>query len=494
LWGRPSPEDIERLVHVLRVELDERRAPHVAVVDARRVEGADPRGFAVMERYVREEHEALGRAVTRLAIVRPDGLLGAITAGFFGVTPPPYPVEVFDDRRRAVEWLGESGAILDDIAAEEQRATGTPPLLRDLRALLEKKLGDDPSLYAVAKALGLSERSLQRKLGEHDTTFQGEVNAVRVRVAKRLLRDTNASLTQIAFDVGCASLASFSALFRRGDRHGAERMAPAEALTVVPGIGTLRSPRHHDLRQKPNGTIAAPCTDMRFSSLGLAFSALLLARPTFAQEEPAPPEEKPTAEPQKPAEAPAAAEMPKADVKTGGLRLGLDLSYARSTGEASDRVSAPLARNDPSRRGRELSNEPEAAPRRARTHRPCVARRLSRRLELHGAHVRARRPLRSRVRLARVLRSMDPLWDRLGDPESARHVQERRRLSLGAGPRSPRPAVRGDFRVSDATRIGPFVGMIAGLGLHEDRAPAAERTLNSGHVWFSIGARGNFDL
>lgn len=182
---------------------------------ARRVEAADPRGFAVIERYVREEHEALGRAVTKLAIVRPDGLLGAITAGFFGVTPPPYPVEVFDDRRRAVEWLGESGAVLDEIATEEERATGTPPLLRDLRALLEKKLGDDPSLATVAKTLGLSERSLQRKLGEHDTTFQGEVNAARVRAAKRLLRDTNASLTQIAFDVGCASLASFSALFRR---------------------------------------------------------------------------------------------------------------------------------------------------------------------------------------------------------------------------------------------------------------------------------------
>lgn len=61
----------------------------------------------------------------------------------------------------------------------------------------------------------MSERSLQRRLGDHDTTFQAEVNHARVRIAKRLLRETEVSLTQIAQEVGCASLASFSALFRR---------------------------------------------------------------------------------------------------------------------------------------------------------------------------------------------------------------------------------------------------------------------------------------
>src|SRR5262249_37017223 len=130
-----------------------------------------------------------------------------------------------------------------------------------------------------------------------------------------------------------------------GDGHDAERMAPAQALTAVPGIGTPRSPRHRDLRQKPPGTIAAPRTDMRFSTLGLALSTLLVASPAFAQDEPAQPEATPEATPAeaKPAETPVAPvppEMPKTQVKTGGFRLGLDLSYARSTGEAADRVSA----------------------------------------------------------------------------------------------------------------------------------------------------------
>lgn len=215
VWGRPGPDDLEALVRVLHVELG--APPHVALVDARRVEGVDPRGFAVLERYVREQHAALARAVERLAVVRPGGLVGAVTAGFFGVTPPPYPVELFDDRARAIEWLGvpDAASVLAEIAEEEARASSAPPLLRDLSAFLETSLSDAVTLARAARALGMSERSLQRKLGEHGTTFQDELAGARVRVAERLLRDGDAPLTQIAFETGCASLASFSAAFRR---------------------------------------------------------------------------------------------------------------------------------------------------------------------------------------------------------------------------------------------------------------------------------------
>lgn len=214
VWGKPTSGDLEKLVRVLEVEL--RQEPHVSLIDARRVEGADPRGFRVLETYVKKHHAELSRAVERLALVRPDGIVGAITAGFFGVTPPPYPVELFDDRERALAWLGVRNAkeIERAIAEAESNATGAPPLLRDLRALLEQRL-DDPSLATAARVLALSERSLQRKLSEHGTTFQAEANAARVRVAKRLLRETDEKLTQVAHEVGCASLASFSALFRR---------------------------------------------------------------------------------------------------------------------------------------------------------------------------------------------------------------------------------------------------------------------------------------
>lgn len=213
VWGRPTREDLERLLAAAKVELG--AAPHVSLVDVRNVEGAEPRGFKVLEQYVKQHYEELARAVTRLAIVRPDGIVGAITSGFFGVTPPPYPVKLFEDRESALAWLGvgDSARFLADLAREEESAAGTP-LLRDLRALIESHL-DRATLASAAKTLGMSERSLQRKLGEHETTFVAEVNAARVRVAKALLATSDVKLSQIAHDVGCASLASFSALFRR---------------------------------------------------------------------------------------------------------------------------------------------------------------------------------------------------------------------------------------------------------------------------------------
>jgi AraC-like DNA-binding protein len=213
VWGRPTEDDLERLVRVLEVELGSPR--HVALIDARRVEGADPRGFAVLERYVRTNHEALGRVVEKLAIVRPDGIVGAITSGFFGVTPPPYPVAIFEDRAKALDWLAvpDREAVLADLACEEERAASSP-LLRDVRAFVEASLGD-ATLASAAKSLGMSERSLQRRLSDQGTTFVTEVNQARVRIAKERLAESDAQLTQIAHDIGCSSLASFSTLFRR---------------------------------------------------------------------------------------------------------------------------------------------------------------------------------------------------------------------------------------------------------------------------------------
>ena len=47
------------------------------------------------------------------------------------------------------------------------------------------------------------------------TSFQLELDAARVRLAKRLLVESDSSLTEIAYDVGCASPQHFSTLFRR---------------------------------------------------------------------------------------------------------------------------------------------------------------------------------------------------------------------------------------------------------------------------------------
>jgi AraC-like DNA-binding protein len=218
LWGRPDEEEAFALGRSLVLELDARIRPHASLVDASGLEGGDPTAFRAAERYLRHNGPALAARVSRLALVRPSGMGGAIVAGAFEVLPRPYPVAVFGDVAAAFAWLAAEGSpeLPADgaalVAAIRAAATGTPPLLGGLRALLDER--HDLGVAQAARRLGLSQRTLQRRLGELGTTFQDELAAARVRHAKQLLLDGDAPLTRIAFDVGCSSLQHFSALFR----------------------------------------------------------------------------------------------------------------------------------------------------------------------------------------------------------------------------------------------------------------------------------------
>jgi transcriptional regulator GlxA family with amidase domain len=151
--------------------------------------------------------------VRRLALVRPHGIFGMTVAGFFEVIRVAYPVAVFPDLRAATSWLGanELAEILDTRVRDAMEAG---PVARALRSWLDVHLAE-ASLEACAHALAQSPRSLQRHLQLIGRTFRGELQAARVRAAKRLLLDSRENLTTIAFEVGCASLQHLSQLFRR---------------------------------------------------------------------------------------------------------------------------------------------------------------------------------------------------------------------------------------------------------------------------------------
>ncbi len=232
VWGRPEAAEITRLVRLLRAELAPSVARHASLVDARRLEAVDAAAFAALSAYVSSEHAALGRAVSRLALVRPEGLAGAAVAGFFSVLAPPYPVEVFADPVAALAWLGQpAGALVETLDAAHARVAGLAPALVELRRLLDARPGA-LTLEDAARALGVSARSLQRRLKDAGATFQAEVADAQVRAAKRLLLDSTAALTEIALEVGCASLQAFSDLFRRrvGEAPSAWRARHKDAL------------------------------------------------------------------------------------------------------------------------------------------------------------------------------------------------------------------------------------------------------------------------
>jgi AraC-like DNA-binding protein len=214
-FGQPNEADMVALARSLVVELGPGVEAHGSLVDASRLERVDPGAFEVLLAYVREHRAALEARVTRLALVRPQGVEGAVVAGFYPVSGAPYPVQLFEDAAEALAWLGEPGASLaGELAEHASAASGTSPLLAALRALLMRRMVD-LTLEDACRALSVSERTLQRRLQDAGTTFQAELGTARLEEAKRRMAVSDAPLTAIALDLGFPSLQHFSAVFRK---------------------------------------------------------------------------------------------------------------------------------------------------------------------------------------------------------------------------------------------------------------------------------------
>lgn len=214
LFGEPGADAMDRLVRALKVELREGVPPHVSLVDASRLKGADLGAFEVLNRYVVEHREPLSRAVRRLALVRPGGLVGAMTAGFYEVLERPYPIGIFADADEAMAWLGEDPALLAELDALVREVEGSTPFVERLRAWLGDHLREAP-LAEASRALGVSERTLQRRLRDAGTSFAAEHLAARLEAAKSRMRLTDAPLSTIALEAGFASQQHFSTAFRK---------------------------------------------------------------------------------------------------------------------------------------------------------------------------------------------------------------------------------------------------------------------------------------
>jgi AraC-like DNA-binding protein len=90
------------------------------------------------------------------------------------------------------------------------------PLSVQLTLFLESRLPEgEPTLADAAKAVQLSERSLQRRLREESLTWQKLVEDTRRALAERHLRTPGTSLTELAFLLGFSDVSSFSRAFRK---------------------------------------------------------------------------------------------------------------------------------------------------------------------------------------------------------------------------------------------------------------------------------------
>ena len=92
-----------------------------------------------------------------------------------------------------------------------------PERLTDkVRRLLGDSLrGGDLGLEVFARRLGMTGRTLQRKLKDEDTTYHDLVDEVRCELSKRYLQKSGMAIGEIAYSVGFSETSAFNRAFKR---------------------------------------------------------------------------------------------------------------------------------------------------------------------------------------------------------------------------------------------------------------------------------------
>ncbi len=222
LWGQPTVADMQRLAHVFdRGEGSGIAVPCDYVLDARRLDRVDGSVFADMVAVSTPRMTEIVRRVRRQALVLgPAALPSAVVSGFYALVGARMQWRLVDDLAAALAWCeapdpAAIAAELEGLVVEV--LAGTAEVDR-LRAWLRDG-GLHATLDEAARALGVSARSLQRRLGAGGSSFRAELEQARLAAAQRLLLDTDHKVAAIAAEVGASSESNFIAFFRRLTGH-----------------------------------------------------------------------------------------------------------------------------------------------------------------------------------------------------------------------------------------------------------------------------------
>lgn len=93
----------------------------------------------------------------------------------------------------------------------------TPPSLIEKieRLVIDRLTADQARVEVIALELGMSKRTLARRLADHGTSFNAIVESLRRNLALGYLRDSSMTQIEIAFLLGYTEVSSFHHAFRR---------------------------------------------------------------------------------------------------------------------------------------------------------------------------------------------------------------------------------------------------------------------------------------
>ena len=120
------------------------------------------------------------------------------------------------DTKSALADEGISRFLMTHLDNDLQKAQGSRSLEIQVKQAVADALGDGvPKVAQIARRLGISERTLHRRLTNQNLTYQSLVDETRREVAKSLLKHTQYSLADVAFLSGFSEQSSFQRAFKR---------------------------------------------------------------------------------------------------------------------------------------------------------------------------------------------------------------------------------------------------------------------------------------
>jgi AraC-like DNA-binding protein len=176
----------------------------IAVSFSRRVTGVDwtPREISFQHAKPKStaEHQRIFRAPVRFN--RPDNML------------------VFDISLLSLPIIKADASLCEilDRQAQEQlaRLPRREGLVDQVRQLLSEALnGGDPRLEIISQKLGISIRTLQRKLREEGTSHQDLLDEMRSSLSRRYLQEPQLAICEVAYLLGFSEPSAFHRAFRR---------------------------------------------------------------------------------------------------------------------------------------------------------------------------------------------------------------------------------------------------------------------------------------
>ncbi len=213
-WGRPSDRDVRELLRLFECTRHPTLHNLDVYMDDAAVEQLDWRALCVLSEYLETRLATWAARIHRQSVVTPPGLVGLILAGVVPLLGPTYPMRFTASRSTALEWLARADLplVLEQIDEIVAHSRGVAWVVRRLHAYLERHLAT--TVEDTARALGMSERSLQRELKRAGTQYCVELTRARVKQACLLLVQTDEKVECIARRVGCLSASRLGAIFR----------------------------------------------------------------------------------------------------------------------------------------------------------------------------------------------------------------------------------------------------------------------------------------